>query len=67
MFNDARLLDRPLLNQKNNTKNVLVLHNSHLNNDEVKGSFKFALKHSEKVNEIFSINRTPKARYSKCL
>lgn len=49
VFNDARLLDRPLLNQTNNTKNVLVLHNSHLNQDEVKGSYKFALNHSEKV------------------
>ncbi|MCD8918259.1 glycosyltransferase [Staphylococcus gallinarum] len=60
VFNDARLLDRPLLNQKNNTKNVLVLHNSHLNNDEVKGSFKFALKHSEKVTKYLVLTEHQK-------
>ncbi|MCG7339095.1 glycosyltransferase [Staphylococcus sp. ACRSN] len=60
VFNDARLLDRPLLSQKNDTKNVLVFHNSHLNNGEVKGSYKYALTHNEKVTKFLVLTNHQK-------
>ncbi|WP_336878439.1 glycosyltransferase [Staphylococcus nepalensis] len=51
VFNDARLLDKPLLTQSNATKNILVFHSSHLNGEKIKGSYRFALEHSDKVEK----------------
>lgn len=60
VFNDARLLDEPLLNQKHATKNILVFHNSHLNGQQMKGSYKFALNHSEKVEKYLILTEKQK-------
>ncbi|WP_281183423.1 glycosyltransferase [Staphylococcus schleiferi] len=51
VFNDARLLDRPLLFNKKKTKNILVFHNTHLQNDDtsVLKSYQFALENSNAV------------------
>ncbi|UBH13852.1 glycosyltransferase [Macrococcus armenti] len=51
IFNDARLLDRPLLMSNKKTKNVLVLHSSHkdVETNETLPSYKFALDHHDKV------------------
>ena len=59
-FNDARLLDEPLLNQTHATKNILVFHNSHLNGQQIKGSYKFALNHSEKVEKYLILTEKQK-------
>ena len=60
VFNDARLLDEPLLNQTHATKNILVFHNSHLNGQQIKGSYKFALNHSEKVEKYLILTEKQK-------
>lgn len=49
LFVDARLLDRPILNVKADVKRVIVVHNSHLDGYEIKGSYKIALSESDKV------------------
>lgn len=36
VFNDARFLDKPLLKQTHQTKNILVLHSSHLSGNQIK-------------------------------
>src|SRR5699024_3545313 len=60
VFNDARLLDEPLLNQTHATTNILVFHNSHLNGQQMKGSYKFALNHSEKVEKYLILTEKQK-------
>ena len=53
VFNDARLLDKPLMHKSNKTYNVIVLHSTHLkDNDKLKGSYKYALKHPEQLSII---------------
>ena len=51
VFNDARLLDRALLNSTPQTKNVLVFHNSHLdaNPQQIKKSYRTALERADRV------------------
>lgn len=51
VFNDARLLDRPLLSNGSGTKNILVFHSSHLadTGKGIRGSYGYALKNSDKV------------------
>lgn len=51
VFNDARLLDKPLLFNRKKTKNILVFHNAHLKNDNVTvmNSYKLALEKSDAV------------------
>ncbi|PTK58590.1 glycosyl transferase family 1 [Staphylococcus nepalensis] len=60
VFNDARLLDGPLLNQTNATKNILVFHNSHINGKHIKNAYKFALNHSEKVEKYILLTEKQK-------
>ena len=36
VFSDARLLDDPLLAQSHHTRNILVLHSSHLSGTQIK-------------------------------
>ncbi|EHJ09169.1 glycosyltransferase [Staphylococcus simiae] len=60
VFNDARLLDRPLLNQYHKTKNILVFHNSHLDGEKIKGSYKFALENSDKVSKYLLLTEKQK-------
>lgn len=53
VFNDARLLDLPLLENTKKTKNILVFHSTQYieGTDNVKSSFKYALSHPEKVSK----------------
>lgn len=63
VFNDARLLDGALLQQTNNTKNVLVFHNSHLDGSNVKKSYKYALTNSERVTKYLVLTNHQKKIY----
>ncbi|MGX5789833.1 glycosyltransferase [Staphylococcus equorum] len=60
VFSDARALDAPLLNQSNKTNNLLVFHSSHLRDDNIKGSFKFALNNSNKVSKYIVLTHKQK-------
>lgn len=60
VFNDARVLDKPMLNQSHQTKNVLVFHNSHLDGDKIKGSYKTALENSNKVAQYLLLTQKQK-------
>jgi glycosyltransferase involved in cell wall biosynthesis len=60
VFCDARALDAPLLNQSNNTNNLLVFHSSHLNDNSIKGSFKFALNNPDKVAKYIVLTHKQK-------
>lgn len=60
VFNDARLLDQPLLKIKQNTKNILVFHNSHLEGDIVKSSYRYALENSNKVSQYILLTKLQK-------
>ena len=60
VFNDARLLDKPLLNNCKNTKNVLVFHNSHIDGDNIKSSYKIALENSDKVAQYLLLTHMQK-------
>lgn len=59
---DARLLDKPLLNQKNKTKNILVFHSSHLNDNKViNNSYKTALENPHKVSKYILLTEKQKS------
>ena len=60
VFNDARVLDKPMLNQSHQTKNVLVFHNSHLDGDKIKDSYKTALENSNKVAQYLLLTQKQK-------
>jgi glycosyltransferase involved in cell wall biosynthesis len=60
IFCDARALDAPLLKQNNNTNNILVFHSSHLNENSIKGSFKFALNNADKVAKYIVLTHKQK-------
>ena len=60
VFNDARLLDMPLLKQTHKTKNVLVFHNSHLEGQQINRSYRFALEHSENVAQYVLLTEMQK-------
>ncbi|AYU54453.1 glycosyltransferase [Staphylococcus debuckii] len=49
VFDDARLLDKSLLNCNKKVKPIMVLHNTHLEGNEIKGSYRTALLNSDKV------------------
>ena len=49
VFNDARLLDEPLIDNQHAIKPVLVFHSSHLTGDNIKGSYRYAIDHHENV------------------
>lgn len=60
VFCDARALDAPLLKQSNNTNNILVFYSSHLNENSIKGSFKFALNNPDKVAKYIVLTHKQK-------
>ncbi|RIN06090.1 glycosyltransferase [Staphylococcus xylosus] len=60
VFCDARLLDKPLLNKKINTKNILAFHSSHMNADKVEQSYKFALENHHKVSKYLLLTNKQK-------
>ncbi|KOR13113.1 glycosyl transferase family 1 [Staphylococcus carnosus] len=49
VFDDARLLDKSLLNCDKKIKPIMVLHNAHVEGSEIKPSYKTALLNSDKV------------------
>ncbi|WP_413481874.1 glycosyltransferase [Mammaliicoccus vitulinus] len=51
VFNDARLLDRPLIECNKRLKRVLVFHSTHLVESGIRGSYKFALDNKEKIDK----------------
>ena len=60
VFNDARFLDKPLLKQTHQTKNILVLHSSHLSGDQIKKSYRFALNQSKIVYKYIVLTHQQK-------
>ncbi|RLY70503.1 glycosyl transferase family 1, partial [Staphylococcus hominis] len=60
VFNDARLLDRPLLDCKVDIKPILVFHNAHKVDGEVKNSYKYALNNSDKVAKYYLLTHSQK-------
>lgn len=60
VFCDARLLDKPLLKQKRNTKNILVFHSSHLNNGNIQDSYKYALNTPDKISKYILLTNKQK-------
>lgn len=61
IFNDARLLDAPLLKQTKHTKNILVFHSSHLGKHKIKKSYKYALQKADKVTQYIVLTHQQKA------
>lgn len=60
VFNDARLLDRPLIECENNIKRILVFHSNHLQNNKVRSSYKLALDNHEKINKYIVLTHYQK-------
>ncbi|AGZ25844.1 MULTISPECIES: glycosyltransferase [Staphylococcus] len=60
VFSDARLLDDPLLAQSHQTRNILVLHSSHLSGTQIKKSFKYAFEHKENVEKFIVLTQQQK-------
>lgn len=60
LFVDARLLDRSILNIKAAVKRVMVIHNSHLDGSNVKGSYATMFSESDKVTRFISLTNHQK-------
>ncbi|MFB2003506.1 glycosyltransferase [Staphylococcus warneri] len=60
VFSDARLLDDPLLAQSHHTRNILVLHSSHLSGTQIKKSFQYAFEHKENVEKFIVLTQQQK-------
>ncbi|MCE5090620.1 glycosyltransferase [Staphylococcus devriesei] len=51
VFNDARLLDRSLIECKNNIKRILVFHSNHFITDKIRKSYQLALEKNEAIDK----------------
>lgn len=60
VFNDARLLDKSLINSTKNIKSILVFHSSHLEGDSIKSSYKYALNNSDKIAKYYVLTNQQK-------
>ena len=60
IFNDARLLDKSLINSTKNIKPILVFHSSHLEGDSIKSSYKLALNNSDKIAKYYVLTNQQK-------
>ncbi|MEK0174986.1 glycosyltransferase [Tetragenococcus halophilus] len=60
VFNDARLLDKPLIECDKNLKRVLVFHNKHLVENGIRGSYKLALNNSEIIDKYIVLTNSQK-------
>lgn len=60
VFNDARLLDKSLLQCEKDIKTILVFHNSHVTEGELKNSYKYALNNSDKVAKYYLLTEKQK-------
>lgn len=62
VFNDARLLDRPLLDTQHDIKRLMVFHSTHLTEEgNIKGSFKTALLNPQHVAYYLVLTEQQKA------
>lgn len=75
VFNDARLLDRPLVKSDKKIKSILVFHSSHIENDKTKNSYTTALNNPNDIyryyvltnhqkNDIQSVYDIPDEKFS---
>lgn len=51
VFNDARLLDKPLIDCNKKLKRVLVFHSTHFVENGTRNSYKLALNNSDKISK----------------
>ncbi|WP_204254145.1 glycosyltransferase [Mammaliicoccus sciuri] len=60
VFNDARLLDKSLIECNKKLKRVLVFHSTHLINSGIRGSYKIALSKNEKIDKYIVLTNYQK-------
>jgi len=60
VFNDARLLDKPLIQSNKKIKPILVFHSSHLDKGDTKGSYKWALNNPDKIYKYYVLTHHQK-------
>lgn len=60
VFNDARLLDKSLINSTKNIKTILVFHSSHFEGASIKSSYKLALNNSDKIAKYYVLTNHQK-------
>ncbi|MGV3274074.1 glycosyltransferase [Staphylococcus sp. 11261D007BR] len=60
VFNDARLLDKSLIECKRNLKRVVVFHSTHLSGDEIRQSYKLAFNNNEKIDKYIVLTHHQK-------
>lgn len=51
VFNDARLLDRPLIDCENDIKRILMFHSNHIQGNKVRHSYKLAFDKQEIIDK----------------
>ncbi|ARJ12181.1 glycosyltransferase [Staphylococcus lugdunensis] len=61
VFNDARLLDRSLIQCENNIKRILVLHSNHLEHGKIRKSYGLALENSASIYKYLVLTHYQKA------
>lgn len=59
-FNDARLLDKPLIEADVETKKFFVIHSSHSYNNVLKGSYKYLFVNHKKADRILILTHEQK-------
>ena len=59
-FNDARLLDKPLIEADIETKKIFVIHSSHSYQDELKPSYDYLFKNHLKTDKILILTNEQK-------
>lgn len=59
-FNDARLLDKPLIEANIETEKNFVIHSSHSYDDELKPSYEYLFKNHLKTNKILILTNEQK-------
>ncbi|TDM27181.1 glycosyltransferase [Macrococcoides caseolyticum] len=60
IFNDARLLDKSLINSTKKIKPILVFHSSHFEGENIKGSYKLALNNPDKIAKYYVLTNHQK-------
>lgn len=60
VFNDARLLDKSLIECNKKLKRVLVFHSTHLINSDIRGSYKIALSKNENIDKYIVLTNYQK-------
>lgn len=60
VFNDARLLDKSLINSTKKIKTILVFHSSHFDGYKIKDSYKLALNNPDKIAKYYVLTNHQK-------